>query len=292
VEVVPGGAFEANSPAPPAPPFPKKKERAGAAAPQAIALPRKQVSVERAASRLIQAGFLVGLVAVWYLASTRWGVNRLLLPNPLAVYDNLLDILRSGEFIDDLETTLEELAAAFALSATGGITLGYLISRSPYWIAVFEPLFAAIYSIPIILFLPLFVLFFGLGPASKIALGAAISFFPIVINTIAGFGHVDRLFVMAARSMGASDYHLFRHVLLPAASPVILTGLRMGFTTALLSIIGSETLASLAGLGHRIVHLAEAMEMARMFAYIVFVIAIAVTLNTIVSRLEARGKRD
>ena len=246
----------------------------------------------RGASRLIQAGFLAGLVVVWYLATTRWGVNRLLLPNPVAVYDNLSDILRSGEFIGDLETTLGELAAAFAISATGGITLGYLISRSRYWIEVFEPLFAAVYSIPIILFLPLFVLFFGLGPASKIALGAAISFFPIIINTIAGFGHVDRLFVTAARSMGASDYHLFRHVLLPAASPVILTGLRMGFTTALLSIIGSETLASLAGLGHRIVHLAEAMEMARMFAYIVFVIAIAVTLNAIVSRLEAHGKRD
>jgi ABC-type nitrate/sulfonate/bicarbonate transport system permease component len=244
------------------------------------------------ASRLIQAGFLVGVVAVWYLAATRWGVNRLLLPNPLAVFDNLVDIVRSGEFIDDLETTLGELAAAFAISAAGGVTLGYLISRSRYWIAVFEPLFAAIYAIPIILFLPLFVLFFGLGPASKIALGAAISFFPIVINTIAGFGHVDRMFVTAARSMGASDYHLFRHVLLPAASPVILTGLRMGFTTALLSIIGSETLASLAGLGHRIVHLAEAMEMARMFAYIVFVVAIAATLNAIVSRLEAHGKRD
>jgi ABC-type nitrate/sulfonate/bicarbonate transport system permease component len=170
--------------------------------------------------------------------------------------------------------------------------LGYLIRRSPYWIEVVEPLLAAIYSIPIILFLPLFVLFFGLGPASKIALGASISFFPIVINTIAGFGHVDRLFVTAARSMGASDYHLFRYVLLPAALPVILTGLRMGFTTALLSIIGSETLASLAGLGHRIVHLAEAMEMARMFAYIVFVIAIAVTLNAIVSTFEARGKQN
>jgi ABC-type nitrate/sulfonate/bicarbonate transport system permease component len=243
-------------------------------------------------SRVVQVGFLAGLVLIWYLASTRWGVNRLLLPNPIAVYDNLIDILRSGEFIDDLKTTLGELAAAFAISVTGGVTLGYLISRSAYAIEVFEPLFAAIYAIPIILFLPLFVLFFGLGPASKIALGATISFFPVVINTIAGFGHVDRLFVTAARSMGASDYHLFRYVLLPAALPVILTGLRMGFTTALLSIIGSETLASLAGLGHRIVHLAEAMDMARMFAYIVFVIAIAVILNTIVSTLEARGKRN
>ena len=243
------------------------------------------------ASRLIQAGFVIGLVLLWYIASTRWGVNRLLLPNPLAVYDNLLDILWSGEFIDDLATTLGELAAAFSIAVATGVTIGYLISRSRAMMAVFEPLFAAVYAIPIILFLPLFVLFFGLGPASKIAIGATIGFFPIVINTIAGFGHVEPLYVTAARAMGASDYHLFRHVLAPAALPVILTGLRMGFTTALLAIIGSETLASLAGLGHRIVQLAEAMEMARMFAYIVFVIAIAATLNAIVSTLEARGRR-
>jgi ABC-type nitrate/sulfonate/bicarbonate transport system permease component len=92
--------------------------------------------------------------------------------------------------------------------------------------------------------------------------------------------------------MGASGFDLFRFVLLPAALPVILTGLRMGFTTALLSIIGSETLASLAGLGHRIVTLAESMEMAPMFAYIVFVIAIAAILNAIVSTLETRGRWD
>src|SRR6266404_5580730 len=112
------------------------------------------------ASRLIQAGFLAGLVLIWYLATTRWGVNRLLLPNPVAVYDNLLDILRSGEFVGDLATTLDELAVAFSISVTAGVTLGYVISRSPYAVAVFEPLLAAIYAIPIILFLPLFVLFF------------------------------------------------------------------------------------------------------------------------------------
>ena len=81
-----------------------------------------------------------------------------------------------------------------------------------------------------------------------------------------------------------------RHVLLPAALPIILTGMRMGFTIALLSIIGSETIASLAGLGHRIAYLAEAMEMAPMFAYIAFVVAIAAILNALVSALEARGK--
>ncbi len=240
--------------------------------------------------RLVQVGFLAGLILLWYLAATRWGVNKLLLPNPVVVAADLFDILRTGEYIDDLRITLGELAAAFSIAVAGGLAAGYLVSRSLYATRVIEPLLAAIYAIPIILFLPLFVLFFGLGPASKIAIGAAIGFFPVALSTIAGFAGVDRVYVTAARAMGASSYHLFRFVLVPAALPVILTGLRMGFTTALLAIIGSETLASLGGLGHRIVSLAESMEMARMFAYIVFVIAIAAILNALVSSLEARGR--
>jgi ABC-type nitrate/sulfonate/bicarbonate transport system permease component len=246
---------------------------------------------QRLGSRAVQATFLSVLIALWYLATTRWRVSPLLLPNPVPVLADFWDILTTGEFVGDLRVTLSELAAAFVIAACGGLVAGYLVGRSRYRIAVFEPLFAGIYSIPIILFLPLYVLFFGLGPASKIALGASISFFPIALNTIAGFGYVDKMLVVAARSMGASDYQLFRYVLLPAALPIMLSGMRIGFTVALLTIIGGETIASLAGLGHRIVHLAEAMEMTRMFAYIIFVVAIAAILNALVSALEARARR-
>ena len=245
-----------------------------------------------AGAHAVQVGFLVGLITLWYLATTRWGVSRILLPNPVAVWDALVQVLASGEYASDLRVTLGELTIAFAISAVGGVGLGYLISRSSWRVRVYEPLFAAIYSVPLILFLPLYVLWFGLGPPSKIALGATISFFPVVLNTIAGFGHVERTLVTAARAMGASDLQLFRFVLLPAAFPVMLTGMRMGFTVALLSIIGSEVLASLAGLGHKIVELSEGMEMARMFAYIAFVVTIAAVLNLVVSALEVWGRRS
>ena len=248
-------------------------------------------TAQRLASRGVQLSFLLGLFALWYLATNAWGVNRLLLPNPIAVWHQLVGILKSGEYLPDLRVTASEFAVAFVLALTSGTLAGYLVSRTRYTIRVFEPLFAGIYSVPIILFLPLYVLFFGLGPASKIALGTTISFFPIVLSTIAGFSNVDRTLVTAARSMGASDYQLFRYVLVPAALPVILTGLRMGFTVAMLSILGSETIASLAGLGHHIVQLAENMEMARMFAYIAFVVVMVAVLNGIVSYLEARGRR-
>jgi ABC-type nitrate/sulfonate/bicarbonate transport system permease component len=246
---------------------------------------------ERRASRVVQVGFVVALVVFWYLGTTYWGVSHLLLPNPVKVWHELADILGSGEYLPDLKVTLSELAIAFAISCSSGVTLGYLISRSSYAIKVFEPLLAGVYSVPIILFLPLYVLFFGLGPGSKIAIGTSISFFPIILNTIAGFGYVDKIYITAARSMGASNVQMFRYVLLPAALPVILTGLRIGFTVALLSILGSETIASLAGLGHKIVHLAEAMETARMFAYIAFAVVIAAFLNTVVSSLERRAKQ-
>jgi ABC-type nitrate/sulfonate/bicarbonate transport system permease component len=231
------------------------------------------------------------VVLLWYLGTAYWGISRILLPNPVNVWHELKDVIASGEFWPDLRVTLTEVAIAFAISCTSGVTVGYLISRSPYSIKVFEPLLAGFYSVPVILFLPLYVLFFGLGPGSKIALGTTISFFPIVLSTIAGFGYVDRIFVTAARSMGASDWQMFRHVLLPAAFPVILTGLRIGFTVTLLAILGSETIASLAGLGHHIVQLAEGMETARMFAYIAFAVMIAALLNTTVTALERRAKR-
>jgi ABC-type nitrate/sulfonate/bicarbonate transport system permease component len=179
------------------------------------------------ASRGMQAAFVIVLVGAWYLGTTYGGISPILLPNPVAVFQELMDVLATGEFVSDLRVTLSELAIAFSISATAGITLGYLISRSPYSIRVFEPLFAGMYSVPLILFLPLYILFFGLGPASKIALGVSTSFFPIILNTIAGFGYVDRIYVKSARSMGASNFQLFRWVLLPAALPIILTGLRI-----------------------------------------------------------------
>lgn len=252
---------------------------------------RRAERAQRLASRAVQIGFLLALLLLWYLATNDWGVNKLLLPNPVTVWERFVDVLRSGDYLPDLRVTAMEFAVAFSLAVTSGMLIGYLVSRSRYLIRVFEPLFAGIFSIPIILLLPLYVLFFGLGPASKIALGTTISFFPITLATIAGFGNVDRTLMTAARSMGASDYQLFRHVLLPGALPVIMGGLRMSFTIALLSILGSETIASLSGLGHKIVELAEDMEMSRMFAYIVFVVVIVAVLNTAVSYLEKQGRR-
>jgi ABC-type nitrate/sulfonate/bicarbonate transport system permease component len=243
------------------------------------------------AQRLVQLGFVASVGILWYVITARGNVSPLLLPTLGSVCHEFLVLAAAGTFWPDLGVTLYELAAAFLIASIAGTGIGYLISRSGYAIKVFDPLLAGIYAIPAILLFPLYVLYLGVGPASKIAMGATIAFFPVVLNTTAGLHYVDRIYVTAARSMGASSRQMFWNVMLPAAFPVVLTGLRIGLISAFLSILGTETIASFSGLGHRIVELGENMDTASMFAYIIFVILISITLNSAVSVAERWGRR-
>ena len=245
----------------------------------------------RLAAHLVQLGILVAVLGAWYWATLPGGINHLLLPPPIPVFEGFWILFTADSIWPDLLVTVREWVTAVLLASVSGCTLGYLISRSGYAVRVFDPLLAGLYSIPAILLFPLYLLFFGLGPGSKIAIGTTIAFFPIVLNTIAGLAYVDKAYITAARSMGASDFQLFWSVMLPAAFPVVLTGLRIGCIVAFLSILGGETISSLAGLGHRIVSLAENMETSRMFSNILFAVLIAIVINVIVTFAEARGRR-
>lgn len=240
--------------------------------------------------RLVQVAFFVILFGLWYFSTETGRISHLFLPKLQNVYHAFIAIIVSGEAFDPLKVTLLELAFAYTNALVAGTLIGFLVSRSRFAIRVFDPLFSSMFAIPLIIFYPLALLFFGLGPESKIAIGSTLGFFPIVLNTINGFGHVDPGYLRAARSMGAKRFALFRHVLLPAALPIILTGYRIGFILCFLSIVGGETIGALNGLGHQIVFYAEAMATAKMFAYIIFIVIIAFILNTIVFYVERKGR--
>ncbi|HEY4775256.1 MAG TPA: ABC transporter permease [Xanthobacteraceae bacterium] len=239
-------------------------------------------------SRTIQILFVAALVALWDYAGQHGLISPVLLPRLRAVIVKFVQIVQTDTLYINLAVTVFELLVAFAISASAGLALGYLVGRSRYGVLVFEPLLAGMFAVPIIVFLPLFILFFGIGMESKIAFGATYSFFPIVLNTIGGIAQVDPRFVTVARSMGASDRQMFRRVLLPAALPVIVTGLRIGCIVCFLSILGSEMIAGISGLGSRIVTLGEGMNTAEMFAYIAFVIVMAMILNISLTRMQRR----
>lgn len=210
------------------------------------------------------------------------------LPAPRQVALRLFDLLQTGALYENLIVTISEFFVGFAIAATGGMLVGIVIGRSRYATAVFEPFLAGVFSIPIIIFLPLFLLYFGLGPASKIAFGAVYGFFPIAISTIGGVAQVDRNYVRVGISMGATEKQMFRRIYLPGALPVIGNGLRVGCILCFLAILGAETIAGLSGLGTAIAKSSEALNTTEMFAYIIFVIALAGCLNAALSAAQKR----
>jgi ABC-type nitrate/sulfonate/bicarbonate transport system permease component len=242
-------------------------------------------------TRLVQFGFLAGIVLIWHALTATGSVNPLILPSVPSVWTQFEKLIASGAYWPHLQVTLYEYLVAMCIFIPTGLTIGYLVSRSRYAVRTFDPLFSGLYAIPQIILLPVYILYFGLGPGSKIAVGTVIGFFPVVLNTIAGFSSVDPLYITAARSMGASGFKMFWSVMVPAAWPVVVTGLRIGLIISFLSILGTETIVSLSGLGHRIVTLAELLNTSLMFAYIAFAIIVAVVLNYVVSAAEARGRR-
>jgi ABC-type nitrate/sulfonate/bicarbonate transport system permease component len=240
--------------------------------------------------KVFQFSFFASILAVWFVVTETGYVSPIFLPKLPDLAEKFIKLLLSGDWIKPLSITLFEVACAYTIAVVSGISVGFFVSRSKFATRVFEPLFSSLFAIPLIIFYPLAMLFFGLGMGSKIALGALVSFFPIVLNTINGFGNVAPIYQRAASSMGGSGILLVRRVLLPAAFPVILTGLRIGFVVCFLSIIGGETLGSLEGLGHQIVFNAESMNTSGMFAWIIFIVLIAFALNVAVQRLEKSGE--
>jgi ABC-type nitrate/sulfonate/bicarbonate transport system permease component len=240
--------------------------------------------------RAIQAGFLCVLLFAWYFLTRNGRISPFFLPPPEDVWQALTILIVKPEFWRELGTTGKEFVSAFGIAIMSGFTVGYSVSRTRFRVKVFDPLLSSLYCIPGIVVYPLYVLFFGLGPASKIAIGATVAFFPVALSTIAAFSNVNALLLRAARSMGASDWQMFHAVLVPAGFPVLVNGVRISFIIAFLAIIGCETIAGVAGLGHQIAKNAESMETATMFAYISCVIAIAFGLNAFVTWLEARGQ--
>jgi ABC-type nitrate/sulfonate/bicarbonate transport system permease component len=240
------------------------------------------------AARSIQLSFVAIVGGAWYLASETGSVSRLFLPPPREVHAALSRLVETQAFWSAVLVTLTTIAKAFAMAVVAGIVVGYLVTRSKLLIKVIEPILSGMFTIPITLFLPMFILFFGIGTGSKVAYGATYAFFPIVLNTIAAFSKAEERYLRAARSMGANAWQQFRHVLLPGAMPVLITGLRIGFFICFASVLGGETISSVAGVGRNIALAAELMEPARMYAWILFVILTSVTLNMVVHSIENR----
>ena len=177
--------------------------------------------------------------------------------------------------------TLGEIAAAYTLAVAGGLWIG----------RIYEPLLAALYAVPSIVWYPSLMLFLGLGPASKIAFGVLLGFFPVTLSVLAGIRQVPETLITVAVSMGAGRWTLFRKVMLPAMASTMVGGLRSGLALSVVGVLVGELLGARAGLGYVINYAYGLMMTAEYAALVVLVAAAVLLLDGVGSLIEGRVKR-
>ncbi len=214
------------------------------------------------------------VLSLWEAIVMLGWVNVKILPPPHAVaikwweyltpqqpYDpesgNRMDWLLSGELIQDAMGSLYRVLAGFVIGTVLAIPLGLMMGASPKTYQLCNPLLQILRPIPPIAYIPLAILWFGLGNPPAIFLIVIGAFFPVLMNTIAGVRAVDGIFLRAARNLGASQTTIFMRVILPASTPYILTGMRIGIGTAFIVVIVAEMIAVNNGLGFRILEARE-----------------------------------
>ena len=243
------------------------------------------------------------LIAIWHIVTSAEMVNPQVLPAPMAVVRKWLEYASptepydaatmswlawavSGELIRDTIGSMYRVLAGFVVGAGLALPLGIAMGANQRVYAFMNPLMQVLRPIPPIAYIPLSILWFGLGNPPAIFLIAIGAFFPVLMNTIAGVRHVDSIYIRAARNLGASQWTIFRRVMLPAAVPYILSGVRIGIGTAFIVVIVSEMIAVNNGLGFRILEAREYFWSDKIIAGMITIGMLGLSIDLIMNKIN------
>ncbi len=232
-----------------------------------------------------QATLAVLLVVLWQFSSGRF-IKEIFVSSPSLVAARLVDMFASGLIWQHLQTTMIEFGAGYAIGAMLGVTLGLALARTQFLADLLEPYIMAFYSIPKIAIAPLFIIWLGINLSPKIAIAAISAFFLVFVNSYSGVRNINEEFVNLARIMGASRSKITRRVLLPAAAPDILLGLRTSVPYAMIGAIIGEFIASNQGLGYLILQAAQLFDSASLFAGIIVLVTLVASVTQSLAWLE------
>jgi ABC-type nitrate/sulfonate/bicarbonate transport system permease component len=242
---------------------------------------------------LLRVSAVIGFFVLWEGFSHLNGsvlrlFNPVLAPAPETVAAAGVEMLRSGELVKDIAASLSRVIGGFFLAGVAGVAAGVIVGRSRTLACLVEPIIDMLRPIPSLAFLPMLVLWLGIGELSKIVFIAYATFFPIFTTTLQGVRHIDPVLLRAAASLGTSRRDMFRYVELPAALPSIITGLRIGFGQAFFVIVAAEFIAADAGLGFLINDSRTFFEVPRMLLGAMVIGLIGFCFNVILRGVEAR----
>ncbi len=228
------------------------------------------------------------LLSAWEAFARSGSVNPLFLSSPSQVFARLVDLFRTGTIWPHLTISVQEMALGSALAILVGVPLGLAMGRVTLVRHALEPIIMAKYSSPIVAFLPLLVIWMGIGLWSKVTLIFLSAVFVLIINTEAAVGTVDRRLVETARAFTANEWQVLTKVVLPSALPFILAGLRLASGRVLLGMAVAEMFASTAGLGHLIFEGAAMYDTTLVFAGVALLAGTGILLNQALRTLERR----
>jgi ABC-type nitrate/sulfonate/bicarbonate transport system permease component len=195
---------------------------------------------------------LGGVILLYWLMALRPGTNPALVPAPPQIFEALIEELRSGDLMVNTLSSLNRVVVGFVIGAGLAIVLGSLAGWFRSFGYVLNPLIDAIRPVPALAYIPLVIVWVGIGEPSRIIIIALAVFKPCVVNARAGMQEVAQIHVDAARTLGASKWRVFTTVAIPSAVPSLIAGLRTGLSTGFLALVAAELIAAPTGLGFMI----------------------------------------
>jgi NitT/TauT family transport system permease protein len=229
---------------------------------------------------------IVTLAVLWEVAGRM--MDTTLIPPLSRIASAWLRLLMNGKLLENLTMSLWTLAAGFLLAVALGIIIGVLMGRFSQVEHFLDLYINALMSAPMTAFVPLLIMWFGLGVESRIAVVFLFAFFVIVINTMTGVKEVDRIFVEMARSFGAKELEIFFKVVLPAAMPAIMAGVSIGMGRAVKGMVTAEMLLTLTGIGGMIMQYGSAFATDALFAVILTILMVAMIAMKVVKIVDRR----
>lgn len=246
------------------------------------------MKVEKLKWAVAHLAFIGALLALGeWLTVNRW-LDPTFVGQPSGVLKFLWNNITSGRLWVDMGWTMAGTLISFLLGSVAAISVGLLFVGFPKFEKFLEPYLNAMNVMPRIALAPLFILWFGLGLGSKIALGCSLTFFIVLSSTVAGIRGVSQDHVTLCKTLGASAVSTFFQVTLPGAVPVIFSGLRLGLIYSLLGVIGAEIIASEKGLGQSLAYLGSTFEVNGVMALLLVLAMIGVSVMKTMTWLEKR----
>ena len=236
----------------------------------------------------VQAATFMLIWAGWEALSRSGLLYEGVVPSSLKVFPAIWEHLIDPVFWDHMGRTAYEVVAGFGIGSSVGVMLGLLLGMRRFLAAVLEPYINYLAATPKIVFLPIMMVMFGVGPGSKIAMGAISAFFPVAVSVYRGMLLVNPVFLRVARSFKASQWKIVRSVYLPSIVPPLLTGLRLGLGVAIVGTLLAEIKLANKGLGYVVIQHYNFFKTADMYAVLIIIFLIAVGINTMMDRLARR----